>query len=80
MKAPLRAVAVAKKMSESRDGKSKYYKIALVQDGDLIEFDTSEEVYHGAELYKEHAFELTLTRGEYQGKVYERRLITSILK
>lgn len=80
MKALLKATPVVRSAKESKDGKSVYYSVGLVQDGDLIEFSTNEQVYKDLVLYKESAFEMTLSRGEYQGKVFERRSITAIVK
>lgn len=80
MKAILKAVPVMKSEKLSKDGKDKYYNVGLVQDGSLMEFSTTPDVYNGLNLYNPQNFELTLTRGEYQGKVYERKSITAILK
>ena len=80
MKALLKATPVVRSERESKDGKNKYYNVGLVQNGDLIEFSTNEEVYNSLKMYQESAFELTLSRGEFQGKVYERKSITAILK
>lgn len=80
MKALLKAIPVVRSAKESKDGKSVYYSVGLVQNGDLIEFNTNEQVYKGLEMYKDSTFEMTLSRGEYQGKVYERRSITAIIK
>ena len=78
MKAILTAIPVVKNSRMSKDGNTEYFTIGLVQDGELIEFSTVEAVFKGAELYKPKSFELTMTKGEYQGKVFERKMITGI--
>lgn len=80
MIALLKAVPVVKGVRDSKDGKTKYYNIGLAQDGDLIEFGTNEMVFNSVELYKPMTFELTLTKGEYNGQVFERKYISGILK
>lgn len=80
MKANLTAIPVVKGSKVSKDGNTTYYTIGLVQDGELIEFSTVESVHKSADLYKPNNFELTITKGEYQGKVFERKMITAIIR
>lgn len=80
MKATLKAIPVVKGSKQSKDGNTTYYTVGLVQDGELIEFPTVEAVFKGVELYKPNNFELTLTKGEFQGKVFERKSITAIVR
>ena len=80
MKAILNAIPVVKGSKKSKDGQNTYYTIGLAQDGELIEFSTIENVFKEAELYKPNKFELCLTKGEYQGKVFERKAITAIIR
>lgn len=80
MKAYLKAVPVVKSTRDSKDGKSTYYNVGLAQDGELIEFSTNEVVFSNLKLYEPVNLELTLTKGEYQGKVFERKFISNIMK
>lgn len=80
MKLKLTAIPVVKSERVSKDGNNKYFNLSVAQDGELIEFSTTQAVYESVKLYAETSFIVDITRGEYQGKVYERKAIASILK
>lgn len=80
MKLKLTAIPVVKNERVSKDGKSRYFNLSVAQNGELIDFGTTQAVYEAVSLYKDTSFVVELTHGEYQGKVYERKSITDIIK
>lgn len=80
MKLKLTAIPVVKSERVSKDGNNRYFNLSVAQDGELIEFSTTQAVYDGVKLYSETSFVVELTRGEYQGKVYERKSIIAFMK
>lgn len=79
MKALLKATAVVKSEKTNQKGDKTYYNIGLVQDGDLIEFSTNEDVFKNVKLYEPSSFELTISKGVYKGQVYESKSITAVI-
>lgn len=78
MKLFLKGIPVASRKNLGKDGKTTYYNVTVAQEGEVMEFSASDVVFADIKLYVPHTFELTLLRGEFAGKVYERKMLTAV--
>lgn len=78
MKFVFDAVVVSTQERESKDGKTKYYRINLDQDGEIVTFECTEDVAKKVQKYKPYQFQGIYSKNEYEGRVYSRLSVVDI--
>ena len=79
MKLQFDAIPVSVGEREGKDGK-KYYSISVDSDGEILTFDTLEEVARSVQKYRPAHFTANYMKGEYQGRTYTRFRVVSLVQ
>ena len=77
MKLEFNAIPVSVGKREAANGKL-YYSISVDSEGELLTFDTNEEVFNGVKKYVPAHFCANYMKGEYQGRTYTRFTVVSM--